>query len=213
MRNFLILLTFFYLTETILCARDSRSPSAGHSEYAIGGGYFTLSKPDSDYVNPGDGFLIRLQNGNGQASIFSLVNNLEFAMSGNGLGDFKDDNGAEVTGTKYDLYLINYSLGFRISPTPNSPVLPYMGAGGVVSVATFQFKNNTSDVFPERQRGFMFGYDLFLGLDLFLSGNKDKGWGLRVEGDLMTLYPLGKFIMGKPHINSANLVLLFVTTF
>ena len=35
----------------------------------------------------------------------------------------------------------------------------------------------------------MYGFTLFTGLDLYLNGNKDNGWGFRFEGEIIQLFP------------------------
>jgi len=208
-----VYLTFFLILILCTASAFAGGSSAGSSEYSLGGGVITFTKSNSNTVEPEYGYLLRLQNGNGEATYFNFVSNLEVAMSGKGTGSFKDENDIPVQNVDYDLYIINYSLGMRFSTAPGSPILPYLGAGGIISVATFQFKDQTGEAFPQQQRGFMYGYNLVLGLDLFLSGSKDNGWGLRLEGDIQHLYHLSKFIMGTPEINSASAVLMIVATY
>jgi hypothetical protein len=186
---------------------------AADSEYAFGGGYTYFNDQSSKSVKPGNGFSIKIQNGNGRASYIGFVSNLEFIMSGKNHGDFIDKNLNRIEDVYFDLYLINYALGMRISTYPDSPILPYVGFSGVISIASFQFKNKTSEDFSEQQRGLMYGYDIFVGIDFYLSGNKDNGWGLRAEGNMTSLFAVQKFDCGRPQIHTLNGSLMLVTTF
>jgi hypothetical protein len=194
-------------------AKESSSGSTGNVEYSVGGGYYLPTKVNSKNYNPEAGYTVRLQNGNGEANYFNLISNLEFQMTGDGHDDFKDINGNNMVNVRYNYYSINYHLGFRFNVAPESFILPYFGASAVVSVTTFQFAEQTSTDFPESQRGFMYGGDLFAGIDLYISGNKDKGWGLRFEGDVLRLFPYTDFALGTPEIYAYNLCVMFVSTY
>jgi len=207
MKFYITVLTLLYLATSIA------AESSGNSEYAFGGGYTFFNDQTSKNIKPDSGFLLRIQNGNGQASIFSFISNLEFIMAGKNHGDFLDKNKNEINETYFDLYMINYSLGVRISPYPDAPVLPYIGFSGALSIATLQFKNKTSSNFSPQQRGLMYGYDIFAGIDFFFVGNKDNGWGLRLEGNMMSLFAMQEFDCGRPQIQTLNATLMIVTAF
>ena len=125
----------------------------GNSEYAFGGGYTYFNDQTTKNLKPDSGFLIRIQNGNGQANIVSFISNLEFVMSGKNHGDFIDKKGHSINNAYFDLYLINYTMGVRISTYPQSPILPYIGASGALSIASLHFRNKTSSDFSKQQRG------------------------------------------------------------